>query len=155
MTFSTPVSRQNNFAILRVRWDRPCALDGMSTRVFTGSTFSPGKPTARRANAQLVVEPVEEALGPQTERFRLDVQVGAFRRGEGDERLRAGQGVVEVLRLAGPELLALRIGDQQMHRLDQGLLLFRRERRRVEGMRLRGSSRTPAPARASRPRQRV
>src|SRR5262249_59045053 len=75
--------------------------------------ISPGKPAARRANAQLVVEPVEEALGPQAERFRLDVQVGALRRGEGDEGLRAGQGVVELPRLAGPELLALRIGDQQ------------------------------------------
>src|SRR5262249_37824448 len=103
MTFSAPLSRQNNFAVLRVRWDRPCALDETST------PLSPGKP-ARSANAQLVVEPVEEALGPQTERFRLDVQVGAFRRGKRDESLRAGQAVVKVLGLAGPELLALRIG---------------------------------------------
>ena len=34
---------------------------------FGWPRFSPGKPAAR-ANAQLVVEPVEEALGPQTER---------------------------------------------------------------------------------------
>jgi hypothetical protein len=49
---------------------------------------------------------------------RLDVEVGALFAGEPDDLLLAGESVVELLRLPGEELLAVRVSDQQRRRGD-------------------------------------